>query len=621
MSSSDDEKSRPSSEIEELRVAVEGRQLALTVARETNEELRASAVLARAQSDALRVDLELREDEIASLRTDHREALARASRAEAELAEARAAIEALETTLAGRERDVASRDAHVAIAERGIEERDQQLATLRKQLDQSNEQFALFEGEIRTQRAVLESARHTIALRDERMAYLQDTLRGVEQLASGAASVEALPRPQVATAPATAPVPAVAPVPITATAPAPEPSVEIAVAESPALEDATPKAASVEKEPTIDSEPTELAQTEPVEAPAELESDDAVAPETTEQPESESAATEDTLNEPPAPSPAAQAEAAPEPEAAQPFFYRNVPPLITPIFRYWRDREVENNHPDEAVTTVDQLFYGYVASECAKRPDDTIHIWSLGGGDTQSEIRIGALLKEKQIDNFVFHILDSQPKKLRKQRTMIVSGLELNEKFDIHEGELENWPTDSPCDFVVADGSISSAKDPEALLDRIRRACEGGAVLLMTDRIGSSTPLSPAASDAIGAIFGDLSEKQRKNKVEGSTDDEFKDRRESEDDSTTKLLAALLEDRFEFELKLTGGNLIEALVGPEYGPNFKPKEPDDCKIVDQLAALDQRIISSENLAPRFLVAVLRTDPVSEPLFLGCARSA
>ncbi len=86
-------------------------------------------------------------------------------------------------------------------------------------------------------------------------------------------------------------------------------------------------------------------------------------------------------------------------------------------------------------------------------------------------------------------------------------------------------------------------------------------------------------------------------------------------------MVALLEDRFSFEVKLTAGNLIDTLTGPEYGPNFRVKEPEDCAIVDRLAALDQEFMSSENLEPRFLVAVLRTGEVSEPMLLGCAAAS
>ncbi len=648
MSSSDDQKTCLGDETEQLRAEVEGLQLAVSVARETNGELRTSACLARAQADALRVDLELREDEITSLRTDHRAALARATRAEAELAEARSTIEAVETTLAGRDQDIASRDAHIAIAERGIEERDQQLATFCKQLDQSSEQFALFEGEIQSQRAVLEGARHAIALRDDRIAHLQDTLRSVEQLSSGAAGVEALPRPQIAVAPMPAPVmgaaPALAPVAVPAQAQAPAvvpappaqpvpaaapaapraPAAEPTVTEAQPVADATSEAADSRPEPPIEPEPAaaataEAADTVPAETTAATET--AAEPEPAAPEASEAVSGDEAAGETPTPEPTPQPEAAAEPEEEQPFFYEVVPPLITPVFRYWRDSEIEKHHPDEATTSVDLLFYGHVAAACKARPDDTIHLWSLGGGDTQIEVRIAALLKEGQLTNYLFHILDSQPKRLKKQRTMIVNGLELQERLEIHEGELENWPADAPCDFVIADGSISSAKDPEALLDRIKRACGADGLLMLTDRIGDSAPLPEAATGAVNGIFETLTERQRKNKIEGATDDAFIDRREAADDSQTTRMVALLEDRFSFEVKLTAGNLIDTLTGPEYGPNFRVKEPEDCAIVDRLAALDQEFMSSENLEPRFLVAVLRTGEVSEPMLLGCAAAS
>ncbi|MCH7866403.1 MAG: hypothetical protein IH881_01820 [Myxococcales bacterium] len=586
MTSSDDENDRPGGENEELRAEIEGLQAALAVARETVEELRSSGLLARAHGDALRVDLELREDEITALRGDHRAALARVSLVEAELAEAQSTIETTLATLAGRDREMSSRDAHVAIAERGIEDRDQQLAIFCKELDRSNEQLSLLEGEVQTQRAMLESSRQAIVLRDDRIAFLQETLRSLEQIASGAVGAEALPHPQVASIPALQP--SMVPAPATAAAPA-----QTLQADPAAVEVALPDGAPGAAEPVAE---------EPIAEPA------AETPTTTVDAATESA--------PPAASP--EPASATEEEETQ-LYFKDVPPLIPPMLRYWRDTEIEREHPDEAINSVDTLFYKWIEDCCKARPDDTIQIWSLGGGDTQIEVRVAALLKEKQVGNYMFHILDSQPKKLKKQRTMLVNGLELGEKFDTLDGDLENWPADAACDFVIADGSISSAKDPDALLDRIQASCEAGAIFLMTDRIGTATALPQAALDAIGGIFGALSEKQRKNKLEGAFEEEFVDRRESQDASTTQRIVALLEDRFDFEVKLTAGNLIESLAGPEFGPNFKVKELEHRKIFDQLATLDRELMSSENLEARFLVAVLRKGNVSAPLLLGCSK--
>ena len=628
MTSSDDESDRPDGDTEELRTEIEGLRAALAVARETVEELRAAGSVSRAQSDALRVDLELREDEISSLRSDHRATLARASLIEAELSEAQSSIEANLASLATREREMSLRDAHVAIAERGIEDRDQQLAIFCKQLDAANQQLSLFEGEVQTQRAMLDSARHAITLRDDRIAFLQETLRSLEQLASGAVGAEALPRPQVASIPA--PVAVAAPQPVAAAA-APAPAAAEAPAATVEPGSAEPQAAAAAVTPPDGDQSAA--------APAVTESvANAVEPAVAERPGAESNAADTepgvadqaagetaaaavdapTENAPPAAGSEAKPDATEEEEETS-FFYKVTPPMIPPMQRYWRDTEIEGSYPGDEVTSVDTLFSKYVEECCTGRSSDTIHIWSLGGGDTQIEVRIAALLKEHQVGNFEFHILDSQPKKLKKQRTMLINGLELGSKFEIHDGAIENWPDDAPCDLVIADGSISSAKEPEAVLDKIKAHCDSGAIFLMTDRIGTAVALPPSAISAITQVYGSLSEKQRKNKLEGAFEEHYVDRRASMDDSTTGRLLALLEARFEFEVKFTGGNLIEALTGPEFGPNFKVKEPDDRKAIDRLAALDRDNMTVENLEPRFLIGVLRKDRVVAPLLLGCAK--
>ena len=72
----------------------------------------------------------------------------------------------------------------------------------------------------------------------------------------------------------------------------------------------------------------------------------------------------------------------------------------------------------------------------------------------------------------------------------------------------------------------------------------------------------------------------------------------------------LLTRRFDFELFIGFGNIIDIFVDRTYGPNFDPANEWDRSFIDRVQALDQAEIESGRVKPTHMLAALTRQPVS-----------
>src|SRR5262249_51826437 len=73
----------------------------------------------------------------------------------------------------------------------------------------------------------------------------------------------------------------------------------------------------------------------------------------------------------------------------------------------------------------------------------------------------------------------------------------------------------------------------------------------------------------------------------------------------------LLVTRFNFELFIAFGNVIDVFVDRSFSPNFDPASAADRAFIDRVQALDQSEIESGRIKPTHMVAVMSRTPVAE----------
>ena len=70
----------------------------------------------------------------------------------------------------------------------------------------------------------------------------------------------------------------------------------------------------------------------------------------------------------------------------------------------------------------------------------------------------------------------------------------------------------------------------------------------------------------------------------------------------------LLMERFNFELFIGFGNIIDVFVDRSFGHNFDPDRPFDRAFIDRAHGLDQNLLESGAVKPTHMIAVMTKAP-------------
>lgn len=644
-------------EITGLRSALdEAREDALRCQRETSD-IKTDLALSRAEAqsrgeeieeltaklDACRADLVLREYEVATLQEQTRNLVNEQRRLDADATELRSELDTAQERLAARDREISAQAEHLSITREGHARRDSQIEALQANLQSSSEESLVLEAEIATLRAERRQDRSLLEERDRRIQSLSEVVTAIERAMVGhggnlAAGWSRIPAADLTTAGPSLDTAGAEALDTTQALAAPTVATEPEDRDDDAAADASPQdrtveldtegdawqatdtptsieaeAAADQSEVTLGFESEATAESGPVDAAhASSEAEAQSASEA----EAQSALEDDgsSAAEVEAASGADPEEAAVELDANQPIFAQP-PPVPTPIYRFWRDMKVAKLLDFLEVPGFDDLAAHRISLLCEELEGETVHIWSICGGDHEVELRIAGKLGEQGHQNFHFHCLESEPDNVEKRRKL-AEALELADQLESVDASYSDWPSDAPCNFVLADNAISHAADPAALLARIEEACAAGATLILSDRLPAASDLSSDSIAAVERVWSVMPDGYKMDHVTNSEHDSASEALAETDDPQPPDLVGLLRERLHPEVRACFGNLMDLFTGPRRGLNFEAGDNESQRFIESFDDVDEARIREESLSPRHIVAVLGHAPVEGPMLVG-----
>jgi SAM-dependent methyltransferase len=285
------------------------------------------------------------------------------------------------------------------------------------------------------------------------------------------------------------------------------------------------------------------------------------------------------------------------------------------MFHYWSCKYLQPRLQHFGYSYPQDFFAKEIARQrqALGRP---VQVISIGAGNGAIEIEIARLLRDRGVDGVRIECLDINP-------TMLARCGENALTHDLHQvvvpvvGDFNHWVPEHPYDVVLANQSLHHVVELEALFDRVAETIGDDGVFLISDTIGRNGHLRwPEALQQVRDFWSELPLRKRLNVQLGRQEVEFVDW-----DSSTEAfegvraqdILPLLVERFQFEVFIPWGNVIDIFIDRAYGHHHDVHDPADCAFIDRIHDCDERGIREGRWKPTHMIGVLRKQLSGEPL--------
>jgi SAM-dependent methyltransferase len=223
-------------------------------------------------------------------------------------------------------------------------------------------------------------------------------------------------------------------------------------------------------------------------------------------------------------------------------------------------------------------------------------------------------LLENGIENFSFECLDINPQVLeRAQRGANENGVQT--KFTFAAFDINSWRPRNEYMAVLAFQSLHHFLELEVLFEKVYAALHPDGFFMADDMIGRNGHQRwPEALVIVNEFWKELPVKYKYNhslrRVEVEYDNWDCSKVGFEGIRAQDILPLLIR-RFDFELFVGFGNVIDIFIDRGFGPNFDPANEWDCGFIDRVHAVDRMELESGRIKPTHMYAVMTKRPVSK----------
>ena len=284
---------------------------------------------------------------------------------------------------------------------------------------------------------------------------------------------------------------------------------------------------------------------------------------------------------------------------------------LPPIFHYWTSVHLLPMLEGFGFSSPDELFIRHLEQAYEDAPERPARFVSLGAGNCDTEVRLCRLLLERGVSDFEFHCLDVNQEMLDRGRDAARSAsLEMHLKP--MRADLNDWRPEHDYDGVVANQALHHMISLEDLFDSVNGALPAHGRFVTSDMIGRNGHLRwPEALTIVREFWKELPPEYRYNLQLDRVEDEFQDwdcsKGGFEGARAQDILPNLIE-RFDFELFVGFGNIIDPFIDRSFGPHFDPEKAWDRDFIYRVHEQDEAEIRAGSIKPTHMFAVMRKPP-------------
>jgi SAM-dependent methyltransferase len=254
-----------------------------------------------------------------------------------------------------------------------------------------------------------------------------------------------------------------------------------------------------------------------------------------------------------------------------------------------------------------QFVRTYLARVCREFPAEPVSFLSIGAGTCSSEINIAEWLRENGIENYTLECADINPRLVEKGRAL-ARQKNLLDRLEFAPFDVNRWKPARQYHAIVAFQSLHHFVELEVLFDKIHTAMHPAGYFLTDDMIGRNGHQRwPEALKFVNQFWRELPQKYTYNHQLKRFEKEYENWDCSKggfEGIRAQDILPLLIDRFNFELFIVFGNVIDIFIDRGFGPNFDPSNEWDCAFIDRVHALDTVEIEAGRLKPTHMIAAM-----------------
>ncbi len=281
------------------------------------------------------------------------------------------------------------------------------------------------------------------------------------------------------------------------------------------------------------------------------------------------------------------------------------------IFHYWSNKYLRPQLEQFGFSNPDDFFVQYLKRSCADAASIPVRIASLGSGNGDTEVRIAKKLIDQGVHDFTIDCVDHNPDMLERAKSL-ARGAGLESHISPILGDFNTWQPAHRYHAIMANQSLHHVVELETLFDAIKSSLHPDGRFITSDMIGRNGHMRwPEALEIVQEYWRELPEEYRWNVQLRRHEKRF----ENWDCSVASFegiraqdILPLLTQKFDFELFIGYGNIIDPFIDRSFGPHFDAESDQDRQFIDRVHARDEKEIRAGNITPTHIMAVLRNKP-------------
>jgi SAM-dependent methyltransferase len=283
---------------------------------------------------------------------------------------------------------------------------------------------------------------------------------------------------------------------------------------------------------------------------------------------------------------------------------------LPPIHAFWHRRYMQPAFQRLGFNSASDLVRQRVAERARAADPAEITVLCVGVGEAHSELALAVELRNMGLSNVQFHCIGSDAEAMQRGEAE-VSRQALAKRFRFETVDLGRWRARQRYPLAMVRHALHRQPGLEWLLDAVADALEPGGEFVVSDVIGrNGHRLWREARKAFEPLWHDLPDALRLDRITGQVLHDYPDINASADQNNGLRAAhvlPLLEDRFRFKLFAPYANLVMALLGRRFGPNFNEDDDVHRNHLQQVHMRDRKGLLQGEFAPTRLLAVCTTD--------------
>jgi len=277
------------------------------------------------------------------------------------------------------------------------------------------------------------------------------------------------------------------------------------------------------------------------------------------------------------------------------------------IFHYWSNKYLRPMFEAYGFSHPDDFFQLYLRKSAERIGTEAPKFLSIGAGNCDTEVRVALLMKAAGLKNFTIECLELSPPMLARGRVDAAENGVLAHLI-FTQADFNRWQPSHLYDGVMANQSLHHVLSLEHLFDAVKAGLRSKAFFITSDIIGRNGHMRwPQALTTVQQFWQELPKSHRYNLQLRRQENQFQDW----DCSTEGFEGIRAQDvlpelikRFEFELFIPFGNVIDVFIDRSFGHHLDPSKSSDREFIDRLHAFDEQAFANKTLTPTHLVAVM-----------------